>query len=193
MRSFVLVETKGRTGTCRFAHMFQPDLLRQTRAPALLPSLPPAQHTTLLLSPCSPLLPHICCSTSLPAPPSGSPPRNHLQHEVAKEHRDSHEAALLLMQNILCSTPGGLGGRDMAGPERGLVDEQSQDAKAPHTSVVRNHWNPLSHLCWLHKLQCPLTAVEGLSKTRSLLEQQLFAAATASHAELPHFDSAPII
>lgn len=75
------------------------------------------------------------------------------------------------------------------GLQRGPVAEQSQDAKA----VVRNHWNPLSHLCWLHRLQSPLTAVVVLSKTRSLLVQQLFTAATDSPAELPHFDSAPII
>lgn len=79
------------------------------------------------------------------------------------------------------------------GLQRGPVAEQSQDAKAPHTSVVRNHWNPLSHLCWLHRLQSPLTAVVVLSKMQSLLVQQLFTAATDSPAELPHFDSAPII
>lgn len=131
MGSSVPTEKRGRTGIYRFAHMLLSDLLRQTRAPSIT-----AQHSTLHLL-LSPLLPHTCCShLSLLL---HHLPRNHLQHEVAKEHRDSHDAAFLPVQNILCSPPGGLCRRDVVGSAEGtsgkgtthLSGEESLESSVP--------------------------------------------------------------
>lgn len=82
--------------------------------------------------------------------------------------------SFLLTQSRLCSTPGGLCRRDVVGS---AVAEQSQDAKAPHASVLGN---PLPHLCCFHRLLSPPAAVTVLRKTQRLLVQVLVTAASES-------------
>lgn len=156
--SFVLVEPTGRTETCRFVHVpwdLKPDLKANWGTPAAsqhLPSITARRPlcTARLASPSpEPLQPPLATYLLLHISPSSSSsltPRHRLKHEVAKKAQRIPVTRCCLpshtnhLKSHRCySTPGGLCRRDLLGPAEGTPVEQSQEAKAPHSSAARDY------------------------------------------------------